>query len=166
MIYLVTVHDRKKRISHIDNEKDLKTNVWKSILKLTTHKSILYPLTTFNTFNNVAIPNRVNIVYAKKIEKDKKLPNVLVTNEYNKIIQAFKEATDDLFIIGTSRGIVETFAKDADFIIDYTTEELGFTMVSIFDTINFADYTLIKKRDYDHYTLRYFVREKSNFIGY
>ncbi len=166
MIYLVTVHDRKKRVSTISSQKDLETHVWKSILDLTFHKSILYPIETFNTFKQQPLSNRVNIVFSQSTKRARKMPNVLVNNNYKDIVSSFSGTDDDVYIIGSTKEIVERFAKDADFIVDYSTEELGYTNQSIFDTINFADYTLLKKQDYEHYTLRYFVREDTNFIGY
>lgn len=165
MIYLITVHDKLKRVANIDTQTDLKTEVWKSILRVTTHKTILYPLKTFNTFHNVALPNRVNIVFANRNKKSAKLPNVLINNNFKDIINTFQDKEDDLYIIGSTTDIVELFAKDADFIIDFTTQELGHTEQSIFDTINFADYTLLRKEEYPRYVIRYFVREKTNFIG-
>lgn len=165
MIYLITVHDKLKRVAHIDEAADLKTDVWKSILQVTTHKTILYPLKTFNTFHNTAIPNRVNIVFANRSKKSNKLPNVLINNNFKDIINTFQDKDDDLYIIGSTTDIVELFAKDADFIIDFTTQELGHTEQSIFDTINFANYTLLRKEEYPEYVIRYFVREKSNYIG-
>lgn len=166
MIYLVTVHDRQKRLSNIDNHKALTTHVWKSILELTFHKSVLYPLETFKIFKGKPLDNRVNIVFAPGNSKTRKIPNVLINNNFKDMVASFAGKDDDIYVIGSNRNIVEMFAKDADFIIDYSTEELGHTTQGIFDTINFADYTLIKKHDYEHYTLRYFVREATNFIGY
>lgn len=165
MIYLVTVHDRQKRLSNIDSQKQLQTKVWKSIVDLTLHKTILYPLETYNAFNKKALPNRVNIVFSR-LRKAHKIPNVLVNNNFKDIVSEFAEKSEDIYVIGSTKEVVERFSKDADYIIDYSTEELGHTNQSIFDTINFADYTLLKKTDYKDFTLRYFVREKTNFIGY
>lgn len=166
MIYLVTVHDRQKRLSTISTQHHLETHVWKSILDLTFHKSILYPVETFYAFKQQPLQNRVNIVFTQGSKRVRKMPNALINNNFKDIISSFSNKDEDLYVIGSTKEIVELFAKDADFIVDYSTEELGFINQSIFDTINFADYTLLKKQDYEFYTLRYFVREKTNFIGY
>ncbi|MCQ3907553.1 MAG: hypothetical protein MJ219_02125 [Mycoplasmoidaceae bacterium] len=113
----------------------------------------------------MALPNRVNIVFANRNKKSNKLPNVLINNNIRDIITTFQNQDDDLYIIGSTTDIVEIFSKDADFIIDFTTEELGHTEQSIFDTINFADYKLLRKEEYPKYVIRYFVREKNNYIG-
>lgn len=165
MIYLVTVHDRQKRLSNIDTPRQLATNVWKSIFNLTSHKTVLYPLATFNAFDKKALPNRVNIVFCD-YRRVQKIQSVLVNNNIKDIVDDFGGKSEDIYVLGSTRDIVERFAKDADYIVDYSTEELGHTSISIFDTINFADYTLLKKTDFKDFTLRYFVREKTNFIGF
>lgn len=166
MIYLITVHDRKKRLSNVDNPEQIKTHVWKSINKLTIHKTVLYPIETFNAFQNKALENRVNIVFSYRNKKLERLSNVLTNNNIKDIVSTFGEKDEDIYVLGTSRTIVERFAKYSDYIIDYTTEELGYTVQSIFDSINFADYNLLKKMEFQHFDIRYFVREKTNFIGY
>lgn len=166
MIYLITTHDRTKRLAFINSPKDLKTNIWEAIFKLTTHKTVMYPLSTFVAFQNASLPNRVNMVYAQSNKRTQTLPNVLVNNNFKDIVQTFKGSNEDLYIICTTQFIIERFAKVADFIIDFTTEELDSTQYNIFDTINFADYILLKKEDWANYVIRYFVREETNFIGY
>ena len=165
MIYLITVHDRKKRLSNIDKSSQLKTQVWKSINVLTSHKTLLYPLETFNAFDKKPLPNRVNIVFCS-FHKVGKQSKVLTTKNIKEIVNTFAGKNEDIYVLGSTRQIVEQFAKCVDYIIDYSTEELGYTAQCIFDTINFADYTLIKKTDEKYYTLRYFVREQNNRIGY
>lgn len=166
MIYLITVHDRKKRLSNIDSKKQLSTNFWKSVLKLTEHKTILYPIELFNAFDKKQIPNRVNILFSYFNKKVKDVKNILINNNFKDIIMTFGEKSEDLYVIGATRVLVERFSKDADYIIDYTSEEMGFTNQIIFDSINFADYTLLNKKECEHFDIRYFVREKTNFIGY
>ncbi|MCQ2956469.1 MAG: dihydrofolate reductase [Mycoplasmoidaceae bacterium] len=134
--------------------------------KLTNHKTTLYPLETFTAFNDRPLPNRVNIVFTRNIRKAKKMPNALITHDKKDLVSTFGGKNEDLYIIGSTRYIIELFAKDVDYIIDFTTEEMGFTVQSIFDSINFADYDLLKKQDCDGYVTRYFVRAKQNFIGY
>lgn len=166
MIYLVTFHDRKKRLSNLDHEAQLKTNCWKSILKLTEHKTVIYPVETFLVFDRKPLPNRVNIVYSYYNKKVKDINNVLVNNNFKDIVTSFAGKNEDLYIIGSTKEIIERFSKNVDYIIDYSTEEMGYTSASIFDSINFADFTLLKKQELEHYDIRYFVREKTNFIGY
>ncbi|MCQ3915670.1 MAG: dihydrofolate reductase [Mycoplasmoidaceae bacterium] len=135
-------------------------------MNLTAHKTVIYPVETFLVFNKVPLPNRVNIVYSYYNKKVKDINNVVVNNNYKDIVSSFGGKNEDLYIIGSTRDIIERFAKDVDFIIDYSTEEMGYTTASIFDSINFADFTLLKKQELEHYDIRYFVREKTNFIGY
>ena len=59
---------------------------------------------------------------------------------------------------------MDLYNKDFLTLLDYSTEEMGYTTASIFDSINFADFTLLKKQELEHYDIRYFVREKTNFI--
>lgn len=166
MIYLVTFHDRKKRLANLNTNAQLTTKCWKSILNLTAHKTVIYPLETFLFFDKKPLPNRVNIVYSYYNRKVKDINNVVVNNNYKDIVSTFAEKSEDLYVIGATREIIERFAKDADYIIDYSTEEMGYTNASIFDSINFADFTLLKKQEMQYYDIRYFVREKTNFIGY
>ncbi|MBQ0045415.1 MAG: dihydrofolate reductase [Mycoplasma sp.] len=166
MIYLVTVHDRNKKLSNLHTEKDLKSFCWKSILELTVHKTVLYSSDSFNAFKNKALPNRVNIVFSKKTKGAQKITNVLVNNNYKDLVETFGGTKQDIYVLGLNHFLVERFAKDADFIIDYSTEEISRTTQGIFDTINFADYTLLKKQEHTHFDIRYFVREKTNYIGY
>lgn len=166
MIYLITMHDSKKRLTTLDNPEQLKAKAWKAIAKLTNHKTTLYPLETFSAFNGKPLPNRVNIVFTKNVRKAKKMSNALITHDKKDLVSTFANKNEDLYIIGSTRYIVELFAKDVDYIIDYTTEEMGFTVQSIFDSINFADFDLLKKQECDGYTTRYFVKTKQNFIGY
>lgn len=165
MIYLITAHDRQKRLARIDDPKQLKTKFWDSVCELTAHKTVLYSIETFDAFDKKALPNRVNIVYAKSNRQTRHLPNVLVNNNFKDIVETFGNKNEDIYIIGSTQDIVETFSKDADYIIDYSTDEIGHTLQSIFDSINFADYTLLKKKEYPEFDIRYFVREKTNFIG-
>lgn len=166
MIYLITTHNKRKNLSYISSQNHLHTHLWKAISELTVHKTVLYPTSTFTAFKNKALPNRVNMVFAESNRKTQKLPNVLVNNNYKDIINTFQNKSEDLYIIGTTQYIIERFAKDIDFIVDYTTEEIEATKVNIFDTINFADFILLKKEDHSHFVIRYFVREQTNFIGY
>lgn len=166
MIYLITVHNRKKMISNLDIPEQLNCHVWKTIMTLTKHKTILYGIPTFNALEHTALPNRVNILFARSTSETRKLKNVLVNNHIKELIQPFAETNDDLYVIGSNKQIIETFAKHVDFIIDFTTEEIKSTTSNIFDSINFADFNLLKRCEETHYDTRYFVREKTNFIGY
>lgn len=166
MIYLVTAHDRQKRISHIDQPEYMHTYFWKSVLNLTMHKTVMYGMDTFNALNRQPLVNRVNICFARQSKKVRSIPNVLFNNNIREIIATFSGNRDDIYVIGSTRTIIEMFAKDADYIIDYSTEELGHTSQIIFDSINFADYNLLKKQTSVNFDIRYFVREKTNFIGY
>ncbi|MCQ3908400.1 MAG: dihydrofolate reductase [Mycoplasmoidaceae bacterium] len=135
-------------------------------MTLTEHKTIIYPVETFLVFDRKPLTNRVNIVFSYYNKKVKDINNVVVNNNYKDIIATFAGKNEDLYIIGSTREMVERFAKNVDFIIDYTTEELGFTTQSIFDSINFADFTLLKKEEHEYFDIRYFIREETNFIGY
>lgn len=166
MIYLVTVHDRQKRLSNMHTEADFKSQCWKSILELTAHKTVLYSAESFNALKSKPLPNRVNIVFAHKTRGANALKNVLVENNFKELVSTFGGKAQDIYVLGINKFLVERFAKDADFIIDYSTEEISGTTQGIFDTINFADYTLLKKQEHKYFDIRYFVREKTNYIGY
>lgn len=166
MIYLITAHDRQKRISHIDQPEYMHTYFWKSVLNLTLHKTVMFTNETFNALNQQPLVNRVNICFARQSKKTHTIPNILFNNNFREIVSTFSGNRDDIYVIGSTKFIIEKFAKDADYIIDYTTEELDHTSQIIFDSINFADYNLLKKHTGEHFDIRYFVREKTNFIGY
>lgn len=166
MIYLITAHDREKMISEINKPECLKTVFWDSVLTLTKNKTVLYTEDTFNALHHTPIEDRINICFAKQNRKNKTLPNILINNNFKDIVSSFSGKSEDIYVIGSTRRFIEMFAKDADYIIDYTTEELKSTEFIIFDSINFADYNLLKKQVREKYDIRYFVREKSNFIGY
>ena len=166
MIYLVTVHNSLKMLAILNDPAQLKTKFWESVEKLTLHKTVLYSPDVYRALSATPMKNRVNIMFSPSNDKTHKIPNILMNNNVKDIIASFKNSKDDIYVLCTNKNIMEYFAKDADFIIDYTTSELECTDISIFDTINFADYTLLKTREFENFVIRYFVRENTNFIGY
>ncbi|MCQ2748210.1 MAG: hypothetical protein MJ223_03070 [Mycoplasmoidaceae bacterium] len=165
MIYLVTAHNKLKQISTLNQTKHLKSDFWESVLELTKYKTVLLSTDIFKLLNETAIPNRTNVLFRSHNKQSKPIPNVIENGNVKEIISTFKNSKDDLYILCTDKTILEYFIKAGDFLIDYTTDELEPTDVSIFDAINFADYSLLTLREYDKLIIRYFVREQANYIG-
>jgi len=165
MIYLICAQDSKKRIAEVDSKADAKTKFYDYVMSITNHRNVLYPYEFYLDVTKAILPNRVNVIFNVTRKRKIAVVNAIVVNSVKEILSTYSNNVDDVYIIASTRQMVDYFGNHADYLIIYETEDLGHTVQSINDTINFANYNLLKTEIYENHKIHYLVVNPDNYLG-
>lgn len=162
MIYLICAQNKDKELLDISRPKTVDTHFWQYVLKITNHRNVLYSYDFYKKSIKQILPNRVNVIYT--IEDRKSIPpimNAIIETRVNQIVSLYGNKGDDIYIIG-DRQLIDLFARKSDFLIVYSTNEVVSDDISIFDSINFGDYSILKKEQIDEHQVEFYVKVKNS----
>jgi len=166
MIYLICAQDSKRRIVELDSSSDTKTSFYKWAMDITAHKNVMYPYEFYRSVSKAILPNRVNVVFTKERRK-RRVPiiNAIIANNVKDIISTYSNNVDDVYILATTKEMIDYFGNRADYLIIYETDTIGHTVHDITESINFANYNLLKKETFTNHKITYFVVSPDNYLG-
>jgi len=166
MIYLICAQDSKRRIVELDSSSDTKTAFYKWFMDITNHKNVMYPYEFYRSVSKAILPNRVNVVFTKERKKHRvPIVNAIVVNNVKEILSTYTNNVDDIYILASTKDIIDYFGNHADYLMVYETDTLGHTVQDITESINFANYNLLKTEHFTHHKISYFVVNPNNYLG-